>query len=372
MLCMWGYLFVYGAPEKTLDVFSNLGVLKGEGTDVRTVNDGIMREGDSQLSLQGGELEQLTTRAIAGFAYVPNSTYVRYVERGTGHIYEIDLSGGMERQISLTTVPKTTEAVFSPDTETVVLTSYEGETKKVSVGKIRTEKSALDVTELTSNAENISFRDNTDIYFSKTQSDQTIGYAFNSDTNGQEIVFQIPLTDVTLEWGNGLEKFYVFPKAAKDLEGALYVIEKNTLKPVSKAAPGFTAMVGDSYFVTSYIKNNRFIAESIHGNLTTQHGVPMFKEKCVFDTTADGVWCGAPLDSTSPDYLSSWYKGSITSEDYIWYTDLTGDKSTLVGYLPKLSGRILDVYGMALQENGASLLFSNKIDQTLWIYRIKQ
>jgi hypothetical protein len=99
----------------------------------------------------------------------------------------------------------------------------------------------------------------------------------------------------------------------------------------------------------------------------------MLKEKCVFDTAQEGaVWCAAPLDVANTSYVEDWYKGTITSEDYLWFTELSTQSSTLKGDLPTLAGKTLDVAGMTIDNNGKVLLFGNKIDQTLWIFRTGQ
>ncbi len=374
ILGMWVYLFLYGAPKATTDVFTNLGVLPKGEKSVRVVEADASILKDAQLALGGGALQQLTTRAVAGFRFSASSADIlRYAERGTGHIYEINLTSGAERQVSVTTLPQTTEAVFSPELRSVALTTYEGYQKVVSVGVIHEETTSIDLIKLPVGAENIAFVSDTSLYFTRAVGGETIGTLFTVDTQNQTTLFTIALTDVEVFWGGSLKNTYVLTKPSQSLEGALYTVNKNTLTPVTSSEYGLTAFTNGTYTITSKVTRGSYISELLKDGILTQQGILMLKEKCVFDTAQEGiVWCAAPINIANAAYVENWYKGTVTSEDYLWFTDLATQSSELKGDLPKLGGKILDVSGMTINNNGKVLLFGNKIDQTLWMFRTNQ
>ena len=371
ILGMWVYLFLYGAPKATTDVFTNLGVLPKGDKSVRIVDANTSTLKDSQLALGGSVLQQLTTRAVAGFGFASSSPDIlRYVERGTGHVYEINLTSGKEEQVSVTTFPQATEAVFSPDTTSVALTSYEGYQKIVSVGTIDAHTTSVTLVKLPIGAENIAFANETTLYFTHTEAGKTLGSMFNIHTQAQTLLFTISLTDVEVLWGNGLKATYVLVKPSQTLEGALYVVSKNILTPVTNSEFGLTAFTNGAYTIASHATNNTYISESLKNGTISEQGILMLKEKCAIDRTRDGVvWCASPLEPAPKTYVEDWYKGIIISKDYLWLTDLSSKSSELKGDIPKLSGKTLDVTGMTINSNGKVLLFGNKIDQTLWMYR---
>jgi hypothetical protein len=371
---MWVYLFLYGAPKATTDVFTNLGVLPKGDKSVRVVETGASILKDSQLALGGGALQQLTTRAVAGFGFAQSaSNILRYVERGTGHVYEVNLESGTEKQVSVTTLQQTTEAVFSPELRAVALTTYEGYQKIVSVGVIHEDTASIDPIKLPDGAENITFANDATLYFTRAAEGKTIGTLFALDTQKQTTLFTIGLTDVEVFWGNGLKATYVLTKPSASLEGALYTVTNNALTPVTSAEFGQTAFTNNTHTITSHIDRGSYITESLTNGTLTQQGILMLKEKCVFDTAQEGaVWCAAPLDVVNTSYVEDWYKGTITSEDYLWFTELSTQSSTLKGDLPTLAGKTLDVAGITINSNGNVLLFGNKIDQTLWMFRTNQ
>ena len=132
---IWIYLFLFGAPENTDEIFAQFGIggnapiSQGTGATIPTDNFVIVED------MQTNTLRQLTTRPIAGMAFIDENT-VRYMERGTGYIYDLPLNGGAEQQVSYTTHSKVTSAHFSEEGNRVI---YETETttgQQISVGVI--------------------------------------------------------------------------------------------------------------------------------------------------------------------------------------------------------------------------------------------
>jgi len=368
---LWGYLLLYGAPKKVSEVFTNLGVIPENELTVREVAGNVPISPQNDLALNGSELEQLTTRAVAGFIFSSTTAHImRYVERGTGHIYEIDLDDTSEKQITLTTIPQTVDAVFSFNGEAVTFTSFEDEQRITTVSRVVKGETSLELRKLPLNADNIAFKNESTVYFTLPGDTETLGYTFNLNTLEQTRLFNIPMLDGKMLWGEDFTSIAVLPKPTLHLEGAVYSITANTLVPLVASGFGRTAFMDSNHIISSHIDNNAYISSSHTGDETKQQGILMLDEKCAFDVGSnEGIWCAAPLTSAPSTYLEDWYKGKVTSEDYVWFTDLSSQSSKLVGNLPLLSGRTLDVFGLTSHADGSLLLFSNKLDQSLWIYR---
>lgn len=74
---------------------------------------------------------QLTNVPIAPGAYAllrDGAAYVRYVEKGTGHVYEVDLENGAAKQLTNTTIPRVALADWTLDGNAVVLRYLEWDT----------------------------------------------------------------------------------------------------------------------------------------------------------------------------------------------------------------------------------------------------
>jgi hypothetical protein len=69
------------------------------------------------------------------------------------------------------------------------------------------------------------------------------------------------------------------------------------------------------------------------------------------------------IDNTS---LTSWYQGTISTDDDIWKIDTKNNSSILIESLENDSGLKIDVIKPILSTNEQYLVFINKTDNTLW------
>ena len=93
VLGVWLYLLFFGTPDTADEVFSDLG-FDIASQPVNVVAPEIPAASDTFVDTAGEKLRQITTRPVAGFvSFFSSSTdLVRYAERGTGHIYELNIS----------------------------------------------------------------------------------------------------------------------------------------------------------------------------------------------------------------------------------------------------------------------------------------
>ncbi len=365
---IWLYLLVFGAPKETQEVFTNLGIMPAPGEEVIVVPQATS---STQLALGGSPLQQLGTRSVAGFAFASSTdNRIRYVERGTGYVYEIDTTTGAETQISRTTFPQTAEAIFSPQATVVALVSYNENVRNVLIGRIVKDEE-MKVSHLPEDAQNIVFSNEDTVLFSISDATGTKGYKYNITTLEKSMVFSIDLTNARVLWGPTV---YIQPQPSEQLFGALYAISDISFSPISSTGSyGFVAFANAQNIVTTHIADGRYISEAVYPTEIVQHGLAMIPEKCVFDTLyPNQTWCAVPLGAVESDYLNAWYKGTRISKDLIWHTDLHEDGSTLIADLSELSGRTIDVSGIRINQSGDHLLFKNKIDQTLWLYLLQR
>ncbi len=373
MFIMWGYLFLYGAPDKPKEVFSNLGFLAAkENGEARTITGTLPLPKDAtRLALGSSKLEQITTRAVAGFTFLVDAPDVlRYVERGTGHVFEIDLATGLERQVSLTTIPQIVTAVFSPSADRVALSSSEGYVTKTSVGTLVDGDDALRLTELRDGAGDVHFTDKSNVTYTLRTPEKTVGYSRDLDTLTEKVLFETPLVDAATVWNEGAAT--VHPRPTKYFKGALYKVNGNTLAPLTDSFLGLTGFMFNGTPVYSYVEGYTYRGGAKTTSGHTEQGIVLMKEKCVSEYGAqDELICAAPLTATA-DFVESWYKGTLRSEDFLWRTDLESGSAELIEDLEELAGRAIDVDSITSNKTGSRLLLRNKIDDTLWIYRTEE
>ncbi|MFT7507145.1 MAG: hypothetical protein ACI92I_000284 [Acidimicrobiales bacterium] len=373
VLGVWIYLMFFGAPENKEEVFTNFGfrIQPQEVTIIPDTNTGNV---SPLVDTQTDALRQLTTRPVAGFAFASTSEgeAVRYVERGTGHIYEINLATGVESALSRTTIPQVNEAVFSHDAEVVALISHERYQSEVFVGTLGNNINLTGIS-LQPNASNISFTLENEVQYTIAANGTTKGYRHNIDTLVQTELFSMNYTNLDVGWGNGLEKIFLATKPAQGFEGFMYTIENNILTPVAFSAQGLSALFTNTYILTSFIQGDTYSSAVVTTATQERLELPILalKEKCVPDTTDEFlIWCAASLNNQPATFGEDWYKGTVISEDSIWLIDPLAQTADVYANLGSLSGRTIDVKEIDMNTKGTLLSFVNKADQTLWLYDI--
>lgn len=371
ILGIWLYLFLFGTPDDSGEVFANLGFTPGgQQTTITPPEDSAPIE--ALVDTTTGKLRQLTTRPVAGFMATTTATgeAVRYAERGTGHVYEIDLATGVETIISRTTIPQTAEAVFAPNATAVALTAYANYSSQSMVGTI--ENGALTNVALEPGAENIAFLDDSTVLYTIVRDGATTGYRQSLSNSSRSEVFTFNFTNLDVGWGRELSETYIATKPAANLSGFVYTIVDNTVTPATASARGLSAFYHNEALVASYQVENEFVS-AYAPKVGSRVKLPVLalKEKCTFDAfNPTYVWCGAGISTVSGDTVAAWYKGTYQFSDNLWLIDLKNQSAALSVSPPVEIGRSLDMVDLQINTTGTAIMFKHKNDQTLWLYDV--
>jgi hypothetical protein len=370
---VWMYLLFFGAPEETSDIFANLG-LGNEAVQTEPSPPGNVEIDPAPITQIGttqDALRQLTTKAVAGFGFVgSSSTVIRYAERGTGHIFEIDTVSATERRISGTTIPRVVEAVFAHNGMGVALVSERGYTRDIVAGFIDEKNESVDLINLPDNSSDPSFVSDTMLRYIIVSENRTDGFGLDIENNTPSYLFSTPLRDIEVIWG---ENTYVYNRPSATLQGALYRAGEK-LTPVTISSFGFVGGVTDDYYIGSAMTNNEFNSYALNKNTSqrTPLAITYLPEKCTPEKTNTAfLWCASPLRTASTDFIDAWYTGSIQSQDLLWRVSIEDGTAQLVSDFLSESGRLIDVDRMGINHSGTNPIFRNKVDNTLWLYDTK-
>lgn len=369
VLAVWLYLFTYGAPKNSDEIFAKFG-LGGEETSP-VVNPVASTVDVSDRTETGAtqKLKQLTTRPVAGAVFIASG--IRYVEQGTGHIYDIDLQSGKETLKSGTTITQATEALFSKDASYVAITSYISTGKKTIIGTIQqgqNNSGSIEGVALPLNATEVAFGSATGtINYILKNTLGSSGYAYDIKKEVSTQLFTIPLRDIHVLWGNPL---YVYTTPTAQQKGSVYTVSKNNLVYVTEGGAGLVVFRYDDGIVTTTLtkENKSFFAISNTSKITEQ-ALPFIPEKCVQNPARQHhAYCTTPTESNKGAFPDDWYKGVISYSDVLWNMDITtGIASPLSEFLTE-SGREIDASSIGTNETGTYIWFINKNDNTLWMF----
>lgn len=368
----WWYLLMNGAPEGLSGISNPFGIFGGGSSKEFATTTPETEVIAQPLPAVPASLRKLSTSPVAGAVMISRdgATYVRFVERGTGHVFEINLASSITERITGTTIPRTARAIWSPQGSRVVLiTETTGGDTRIFAGTIeRTDEGegVLNTTELESAARNITFASTGEsVYYVTPSSGGSTGYEHNLKTNVRTVRFNSVLRDITVTWEPAVVA-YTTPTA--HMRGYAY------------AGAGFTRLFGGvnglmvmptaNYRIVSYAENNSLISrtDTLDG---IPFAIPVFPEKCAADPVRSTLlWCGAPSTLTPGAYPDLWYEGAISFNDNIWQVDVTTGNVTLMSVPSEAVGEAIDITDMQVGDAGDMLLFINKKDGALWVQEI--
>lgn len=375
LLAVWVYLMFFGTPKNPDDIFTDLGFGGGTDSGVVTIPPPPEEPEEPVVNVDRPRLRQLTTKPVIGFVEVQATTtdpiLVLYTEAGTGHVYEINLTTGEENRISNTTVAEAAEAAFSPDGRTVAIRAFNHR----RAGDLFVNSLATGETATIPNAE-FSFT-----LFSST----TLGYTTRTEEGMRAVrysipsqvsspLFTVPFFETSLTWANTPEATHaVFPKPSYALEGYLYTFTRGQMTRLPASGFGLTAMNTENYLV--YTRTSDYTPGSYSYNKATREisslPIVLIPEKCAPDRRdAAIIWCAHETTPLPYDYPDTWYQGSLQFKDSLWKIDLNFSSAELLVDTFTETNRYIDVDKMHSGPSGSALYFTNKIDNTLWMYEL--
>lgn len=364
----WVYLLMNGTPRGADDFFTDLG-FSDPAPERPAV---ILDTPDVTVDTNSQRLNQLTTRPVAGYTAVntASSSAVVYAEKGTGHIYSIDLNSGTETRLSGTTLSRVVEAVFDRAGTNVVLVTEEGYQQQAYLLELTA--SSTELVELPEQTSDHAF-ENGSLFYTRIENGSTVGYLFNLSTASANQIFVTPLIDISVIRQNNTT--YLFNKPAQRLRGALYRLNaEGDYELLSGPAYGLTAtsdLPGD--WLISRIDTESQTYRTYHVNVNsgkeTELALVTIPEKCT-QTSNSVTWCTLPfLPEASPTYLNDWYQGTYASNDNIWQINSNNGEAVLSLVIEETAGFEIDATNVSA--SAEKLFFTNRHNDTLWSYDIQ-
>lgn len=375
LLGIWIYVLFFGTPKNIEDTFNTFGF--GDTTDTELVFEEPTPPAEPVVDVTSTDrLRQLTTTPIIGYQEVQknasSSPMIYYIESGTGHIFSIDITTGEERRISGTTIPSSKAAVISPNGQFVMIQSGSGSNQETTLGKLEN-RDNLSTQPIGESIVSFSATtDNTFLYAVQT-GNTLIGKHFYPISNVSETIFTIPFREAVVQWGStAASNHYIYPKSSYQLESFLYQVSEKTLTRLPIDGYGMSAVGNDDFVLFSKQVENNYQTFIYNKILDTENISPLsiIPEKCFFsvgDYSELGI-CAATLTEFDSQIPDTWYQGKVTYADRLWEINPNFRSATQLVDTKGVSGREIDITNLTLNETGTTIYFTNKLDNTLWLY----
>ena len=389
-----------GTATKKSGLFSFFPFIGG-GTQAPVVTPVASDEGFTEPELPTGvqtgteALSQLSTRPVAGLIVLPapdtstttSSTHsalgatlpeeklprIRYVEQGTGTVYETTTSGTVESRLTSTVIARSAHAVFANKGESIAIRFIKNDNTTIgtflgriasgtttSVGTLEGSFLPDGILDIVPSSDGKSYG-----YIIGSESG-SVGMTMRSDGSGKKQLFQSLLSEWLLDWKVG--GITVTSKAASGVSGYAYTVSGNgVFQKVIGPVAGLTTNLAPNgkklLFNTSAERTLRLSLRTIASGVDTPVELSTLPEKCVWNTKSSLIYCAVPQNLFNENYPDAWYQGTISFTDAIWKIDATTGLTTRI---TTGSEALIDATMLSLDSTERFLIFVNKNDGTPW------
>jgi hypothetical protein len=316
-------------------------------------------------------------------------TIVRFVDRGTGHIYEANDSDLNIEKLSNTTLPKIYEAFWNKNLTAMVVRYLKDNTDMITnfYAEVRSNpnSTASSTTSfevkgkyLSPNINQVAVSpEGNRIFTWNIENDSGVGYLSSFDEKGKTKIIDTPLTQMNIDWpatstvtlttrGSGFSLGYMYAINTKNASTRkLFGGIRGISAKMSRDGKNVIYSTGGNNLTLGLFNTNKSEFTEVMFNTIA--------DKCVWSSIrTNEAYCAVPNETPAGVYPDDWYKGKILFTDKIWHLDTTTGEVHLLANLLDLSNKLIDATELVLDPKENYLYFINKRDLTLWALDLNQ
>lgn len=332
------------------------------------------------------KLRKLGSEEVAGAGTldVKAGTVVRYIEKATGHIFEVELFSPNQNRISNTTIPTVYDALWLNKNNSLVARYLKADdqtvdTYSLTLKNVSTTMASTSSPQTVNTISGIAYPSNitdvsvfgSSVFYLIKNTDSSLGFISNFDSSKKKQIWSSPIKELLSQYVNA-KTVALTTKPAQNVPGFLYFVDTGTgaVRKILSDVLGLSTLVSGDGNSVLYLEEAGSAGTSVFDQKAktyTKITPATFPEKCVWSNKDKNViYCAVPRDFLTGGSLTSWYKGLVSFSDDIWKYDIKSNTSSLIENLPNDAGEAIDVMKPILSENEQYLVFMNKIDNTIW------
>lgn len=317
--------------------------------------------------------------AGAGFVSVASSTLLRFIERSTGHIFDVDPYTGKIVRRTNKLIPKVYDAIVGP-TDTIAARSLSDDGVRATfIGVLGTTTvdgfTPLEGVDLGPAVEDVAFTRNAEIIFLAQTGAGTQLVRSALDGSEPRQLLSLFAGDFALDLLAD-DKIVLTEKSASGIPSSAYTLGKDTeLVPLARNVPGLTFL--------SHTNGNAWIIGSDTGSSLSVEIKPSsdatsivlesstVAEKCAWLPGASlTAFCAVPEGTPEPGYLTKWHRGVLHTTDTWYRIDVSA--SSTEKFFEMSTDAAIDVEHPLIDARGEFIAFMSARDKSLWILRIME
>lgn len=329
-------------------------------------------------------LIQITTTPVSGMIFMPESTTsptrLRYIDRGTGHLYDYSFALASSTEITNTTVPKVYRGFFSGNGGRVYLQTLDAskqiETMSASVSTTTIVDGSLGDIRFLPKGIGSFAANGSSIFYLVSNANGSVGYTSSTSGATASPVFNSALGELSAGWQG--KNVTIETKPSAYASGYFFDLNPKTgaLSTVLHDAAGLTATENPTgLFAAGSSFSNGSLSSFVYDEKNhAAKSVPLniIADKCAWSVVdANTLYCAVPgtVSGTFPD---DWYQGNtFLAGDDIWKINASTGVTNVVDFLSTRNQNI-DVENLVVSPKENWIAFINKEDLTLWALRIAQ
>lgn len=333
-------------------------------------------------------LRKISNGPVAGAVMydIGTTSVVRFTVKDTGNVYEAKSNSSNITRLTNTTIPKINRAVWLPNGEGFIAQKTDDSgTIETSFVKLRATKSTSTseltlpyeplISNLPTDIQEVTVSPDSKKIFYYTAYSGMKGYISNPDGTATTLSY----TNILTEWiPNWYSANSILLSMKSSFEFAPIGLSLNT---VNKST---TRIYGGIEGGSSTIRNDgKYILVTQGGDIpflnliTVQNEnkkmlqIKTLADKCAWKGIGDPILiCGVPKSFSKNKYPDAWYQGTAITDDYIVMIDVNKTLTYPITDPKEEANTAIDAENLSVSKNGSYVMFTNKIDQSLWMLKI--
>lgn len=320
---------------------------------------------DTPTQTTTGTKPKATKPATPKFENVPS---IRYVERATGHIYQMYLDNKVIGQVSNSTIPSIYEAIFDSKAKSIIYRylSTDGVTITSFLATLGGKNSTFlpqNITALATSPDKSKF-----FYLTENRNGVVGTIAGFEDSKGSQ-VFSSPFTEWLPQWV-GDKTVYITTKPSWQVNGDVFSLNTSngSISKIFGGVPGLTTLANNNGSLILYNtslnsgpKLGLFNTKTNKPSDINAYGLP---EKCVWSKDNINVYCAIPRSIEGSEYPDNWYQGLVSFDDN--FIKINTQTNGIGPVADSFTQAPMDATNLFLDDKETTLFFTNKKDSTLW------
>lgn len=335
---------------------------------------------------QGRELPRfvrLSEAPVAGaVSFIKNGlTHVRYVDRATGHVYDINPSTLERTKIINITRPRVYNAIFKDDASGYIARTLDDDREIIlstAVSIIPPKATSTDYSVqasiLRGNLGDLDVLPNSNLIYVSEDPDAVLASSFTGEKATSL------LSSPFIEWqlqALSNANILITTKASEVAEGFAYKMDTSNGRLTKVLGPllALSALSNPdgTRFAYHYIDGRGDIFSTLHQNGANLEIRPTtLPEKCVWSRKdLSALICGAPDSGLGVGAPDNWYLGVTSYVDKIWRFNTDTNTSEILLDPVKNFDTEVDAMDLFLSPDEDYLFFTSKKDLSLWALKLK-